>query len=101
MVYAAGTKIIYRNNVHFPDRLEIEGPTDKVLRIVVSGLVVTVSYCNDHTSKRMFQKHGNIKHDGCTLTRQRSTMSSRIKISRYLCPFCSQRENLDNDRCDF
>jgi len=34
VVYAAGTKIIYRNNVHFPDRLEIEGPTDKVLRIV-------------------------------------------------------------------
>ena len=45
VVYAAGTKIIYRNNVHFPDRLEIEGPTDKVLRIVVSGLDVTVSYC--------------------------------------------------------
>ena len=36
VVYKAGTKITYINDVKFPDRLEIEGPTNMPLRIVVS-----------------------------------------------------------------
>ena len=35
-VYKAGTKITYINDARFPDRLEIEGPTNMILRIVVS-----------------------------------------------------------------
>ena len=36
VVYKAGTKITYINDAKFPDRLEIEGPTNMPLRIVVS-----------------------------------------------------------------
>ena len=34
--YKAGTKITYTNNGVYPDRLEIEGPTNMTLKIVVN-----------------------------------------------------------------
>ncbi|CAH3174133.1 unnamed protein product [Porites evermanni] len=38
VVYKAGTKITYINDAKFPDRLEIEGPTNMPLRIVFAHL---------------------------------------------------------------
>ena len=45
VLYNAGTRIYYDNNFQFPDRLEIEGPTNMTLKIVVGNFIV--SYVQD------------------------------------------------------
>lgn len=41
VLYNAGTRIYYNNNYQFPDRLEIDGPTNMTLKIVVGNFIVT------------------------------------------------------------
>ena len=41
ILYNAGTRIYYDNNYRSPDRLEIDGPTNMTLKIVVGNLIVT------------------------------------------------------------
>lgn len=41
VIYNAGTKISYSNDYESPDRLEIEGPTNMTLKIVVGDFIVT------------------------------------------------------------
>ena len=41
VLYNAGTKIHYNNNAQYADRLEIEGPTNMTLKILVSNLIVS------------------------------------------------------------
>jgi len=40
VLYNAGTRIYYNNNYQFPDRLEIDGPTNMTLQIVVGNFIV-------------------------------------------------------------
>jgi len=41
VVYNAGTRIYYNNNEEYPDRLEIDGPTNMTLKILVSNFIVS------------------------------------------------------------
>lgn len=41
VIYNAGTRIFYNNDYESPDRLEIEGPTNMILKIVVGNFIVT------------------------------------------------------------
>ena len=41
VVYNAGTRIYYNNNYDFPDLLEIDGPTNMTLKIVVGNVIVS------------------------------------------------------------
>ena len=41
VLYNAGTRIYYVNNYQSPDRLEIDGPTNMTLKIVVGNLVAS------------------------------------------------------------
>ena len=41
VLYSAGTRIFYKNNLLSPDRLEIDGPTNMTLKIVVGNLIIS------------------------------------------------------------
>ena len=46
VLYNAGTRIYYYNNHRSPDRLEIDGPTNMTLKIVVGNLIVLLCVQN-------------------------------------------------------
>ena len=41
VLYNAGTRIYYDNDFRSPDRLEIDGPTNMTLKIVVGNFIVS------------------------------------------------------------